>query len=227
MSRRAHENIVAGCVLAFFLAIIVLSFDYSPRARFVPMPVAVLGVILVTIQLVWQNLRSPDELHVDVLELLTGHARNADGDGGGAKAAARDADPGARKQLIAFGMVALLLAGFLLLGPIPSILVSRPDGVLPLGEEPCLCCRPHRGRGRGVRIHSPDPAGSQHPAARDRAVYRPLTRRGSHRKASQEGFYHWRKPEHVTSEEHHPGGRRGGSRRRCRCAEPGCRLLRG
>jgi hypothetical protein len=35
----------------------------------------------------------------------------------------RDADSGARKQLIAFGMVALLLAGFLLLGPIPSIFV--------------------------------------------------------------------------------------------------------
>ena len=124
MSRRAQENIVAGCVLAFFLAIIVLSLDYSPRARFVPMPVAVLGAILVTIQLVWQNLRSPDELHVDILELLTGHARKADGDGGGGtKAAARHADPGARKQLIAFGMVALLLAGFLLLGPVPSILV--------------------------------------------------------------------------------------------------------
>jgi hypothetical protein len=123
MSRRIQENIVAGFVLAFLLAIIVLSLDYSPRARFVPMPVAVFGVILVSIQLVWQNLRSPDELHVDVLELLTGRARNADGSGGETKAAARDTGPGIRKQVIAFGMVALLLVGFLLLGPIPSIFV--------------------------------------------------------------------------------------------------------
>ena len=123
MSRRAQENIVAGFVLAFFVAIIVLSLDYSPRARFVPMPVAVLGAMLVTIQLVWQNLRSPDELHVDVLELLTGRARNADKDGDGTTPGARDTAAGTRKQLIAFGMVALLLAGFLLLGPVPSILV--------------------------------------------------------------------------------------------------------
>ncbi|HEX2725146.1 MAG TPA: hypothetical protein VHN20_04930, partial [Beijerinckiaceae bacterium] len=113
MSRRAQENIVAGFVLAFFLAIIVLSLDYSPRARFVPMPVAVFGALLVTIQLVWQNLRSPDELHVDVLELLTGRARNVDADGNVTTAPVRDAGSGVRKQLIAFGMVALLLAGFL------------------------------------------------------------------------------------------------------------------
>ena len=116
MSRRAQENIVAGFVLAFFVAIIVLSLDYSPRARFVPMPVAVLGAMLVTIQLVWQNLRSPDELHVDVLELLTGRARNADKDGDGTTPGARDTAAGTRKQLIAFGMVSLVVATAFVIG---------------------------------------------------------------------------------------------------------------
>jgi hypothetical protein len=119
MSRRAQENIVAGFLLAGFLAIIVLSFDYSPRARFVPLPVAFLGLILVAIQLVWQNIRSPDELHIDILEVLTGQSRDKEGDGATSRAA--PSRTSLVKQLIAFGMVTALLAGFLLLGPIPTI----------------------------------------------------------------------------------------------------------
>jgi hypothetical protein len=122
MSRRAQENLVAAVLLAGFLGIIVMSLDYSPRSRLVPLPMAVLGAILVAVQLVWQNTRSVDELEVDVLEFLTGHSR--------AEAPATQAEPngsrearkrGAGKSFIAFGMVILLLAGFLLLGPIPSI----------------------------------------------------------------------------------------------------------
>jgi hypothetical protein len=120
MTRRAQENIIAGCLLAGFLAIIILSFDYSPRARFVPLPVAILGVILVTIQLVWQNVRSPDELHIDILEVLTGQSRGKDGDGA-STSTAPSRGGGLAKQLIAFGMVVVLLIGFLLLGPIPTI----------------------------------------------------------------------------------------------------------
>jgi hypothetical protein len=124
MSRRAQENLVAGILLAGFIGIIVLSLDYSPRSRLVPLPMAILGAILVTIQLVWQNLRSVDELQVDVLEFLTGHSR------AGSPAAASDQTPAAReeagrtgatKNLVAFAMVAVLLAAFLLLGPIPAI----------------------------------------------------------------------------------------------------------
>jgi len=122
MSRRAQENLIAGILLAGFIGIIVLSLDYSPRSRLVPLPMAVLGAILVTVQLLWQNLRSVDELQVDVLEFLTGHARteraapggNPTPGGGGTKNTAM-------KNVIAFAMVAALLAGFLLLGPVPAI----------------------------------------------------------------------------------------------------------
>jgi Tripartite tricarboxylate transporter TctB family len=135
MSRRAQENLVAGVLLAFFLGIIVLSLGYSPRSRLVPLPMAVLGAILVTVQLIWQNLRSVDELQVDVLEFLTGHSR-AEGpipaaqpgsvgskDAGSPGSLPRkDAKTtGSWKSFVAFGMVAVLLAGFLLLGPIPAI----------------------------------------------------------------------------------------------------------
>jgi len=118
MSRRAQDNIVAAVLLLGFLAVIVMSLDYSPRARFVPLPVAILGAALVALQLVWQNLRSADELNVDVLELLTGQVREkAPRDGAGAP----KGRSGVLKEASAYGAVILLLASFLLLGPIPSI----------------------------------------------------------------------------------------------------------
>jgi hypothetical protein len=122
MSRRAQENLVAAVLLAGFLGIIVMSLDYSPRSRLVPLPMAVLGAILVAVQLVWQNTRSVEELEVDVLEFLTGHSRTeAPGPQAGPNGAGAARKPGAGKSSIAFGMVALLLAGFLLLGPMPSV----------------------------------------------------------------------------------------------------------
>ena len=123
MSRRAQENLIAGILLAGFIGIIVLSLDYSPRSRLVPLPMAVLGAILVTIQLVWQNLRSVDELQVDVLEFLTGQSR-VKSPALGCDQAPIDSgarNTGAMKNVVAFAIVAALLAAFLLLGPIPAI----------------------------------------------------------------------------------------------------------
>jgi hypothetical protein len=122
MSRRAQENIICGVLLAGFVMVIVLSLGYSPRSRLVPLPMAILGAILVAVQLVWQNFRSPDDLKVDVLEFLTGQSRKAE-----EVAAAGDQPsksmgaPSAMKHVVAFAMVALLLAAFMLLGPLPAI----------------------------------------------------------------------------------------------------------
>jgi hypothetical protein len=135
MSRRAQENLVAAVLLFGFLAVIVMSLDYSPRSRFVPLPVAILGVILVSLQLVWQNLRSADELNVDVLELLTGQAREkaAAGSGGSGELKGRG---GLFREASAFGAVALLLASFLLLGPIPSIFLFTAGFLILTGYFP-------------------------------------------------------------------------------------------
>jgi hypothetical protein len=131
MGRRAQENLIALCLLAFFIGIIVLSMDYSPRARFVPLPMAVLGALLVLVQIAWQNTRSIDELQVDVLEMLTGHARSKEEKGN------RTPDPhSAFKHAVAFGMVALLLAGFVLLGPIPSIFLFTAGYLILTGYFP-------------------------------------------------------------------------------------------
>jgi hypothetical protein len=133
MKRLTQENILAIALLAFFVGILVLSLDYSPRARLVPIPISVLGIILLGVQLVWQNLRSPDELHVDMLEFLTRRGinpvENAEADD--APAATKPAEvatpafgpSGFGREVIAFGKVMAFVGLFLLLGPFPSVFI--------------------------------------------------------------------------------------------------------
>ena len=70
MSRRAQENLVGVIVLAVFVVMLYLTFGYSSRARLVPLPVCILGIILAVAQLLWQNLRSADELRVSFLDVF-------------------------------------------------------------------------------------------------------------------------------------------------------------
>ena len=71
MSKRAQENIVASLFLFFFIAMIIISFDYGPRARMVPVPIAAVSAIIMLLQMYLMNFRKEIELNVDVAELLT------------------------------------------------------------------------------------------------------------------------------------------------------------
>lgn len=123
MSRRLQENIVILFLLAFFVAVLLTSFGYGPRARLVPVPIAILGIVLTLFQFAWQNLRAADTLNIDLLEVLTRRGRNPD------VVAGSDAEPPAakppgtdgRRMAVAFGMVALFVAMIIAIGPIPSI----------------------------------------------------------------------------------------------------------
>lgn len=117
MSRRAQENIVAILILGIFLAVIVASLQYGPRARMVPLPIASLGVLLCIAQLVWQNLRPAAELQVDVLEFLTRRQQKSESE---AEAAVETEDRWGREAL-ALALVGLLIALFVLIGPMPAI----------------------------------------------------------------------------------------------------------
>ncbi|UCH74804.1 MAG: tripartite tricarboxylate transporter TctB family protein [Rhodospirillales bacterium] len=130
MSRRAQENILACLLMAFFVGVLVLSLGYSPRARLVPVPISVLGILLLSAQLVWQNLRSPDELHVDMLEFLTRRGGRPKDDAGNADDEAADQGAAAApppsqfgREVLAFAKVAGFVAMFLLLGPFPSVFI--------------------------------------------------------------------------------------------------------
>lgn len=119
MSRRMQENLAALLILAVLLGVIYLSLDYGPRARMVPLPVAILGVILVVIQLVLQNARSRDDLQVDLLRVITKQGE----DEIAPAPSAEIADPIVStrgREAKAFAMVAIFLALVLLVGPIPA-----------------------------------------------------------------------------------------------------------
>ena len=130
MSRRTQENILAGALLCFFVGVLVLSLDYGPRARLVPIPISVLALILLAGQIVWQNLRPADELHVDMLEFLTrrgikpGGNDESDPEPAGNAAAdvpgAPDATTGFGREAFAFAKIMIFVALFLALGPFPA-----------------------------------------------------------------------------------------------------------
>ena len=118
MSRRAQENLAAIVLLAAFAGVIVLCQDFGPRARMIPLPLAILGAALTLIQLVWQNLGSTDQLQ---MEMITVERPDT---------AVKSAAPGQpkslektswRKEAGAFAIVGVLLALVLLLGPVPAV----------------------------------------------------------------------------------------------------------
>jgi Tripartite tricarboxylate transporter TctB family len=133
MSRRVQENLVAAILLLLFAGVLIASFDYGPRARLVPVPIAIIGILLTAAQLVWQNLRGADELHVDVLELVAGRdgssrRKAAQSEAGGSAAHSLGA------QAKAFAIVGALLALFLVLGPVPAIFVFSAGYFILSGE---------------------------------------------------------------------------------------------
>lgn len=141
MSRRLQENIIALLLLGAFVAVIVASMDYSFRARMVPLPMAVLGCILVLIQLAWQNLRPVDELQLDMFEFITG--RTAEEEPAAVQAAMEHevaSTPDAPKrtalrEFIVVGVVALLLALFFLIGPVPATFVFTAGYLVMTGKH--------------------------------------------------------------------------------------------
>ena len=131
MSRRAQENLVGVIVLAVFLVMLYLTFGYSSRARLVPLPVCILGIILAAAQLLWQNLRSADELRVSFLDVFgsrgaikTPTAAPQAGSGP-VQPQSTEVDvtrkPGG--ELSAFGIIAILLALVFVVGPLPSVFI--------------------------------------------------------------------------------------------------------
>jgi len=91
MSRRVQENIVAGLLLCIFVGYIIMCLGFGPNARLVPLPMAIFGFILVAAQIIRQNLGSTD------------------------------AGQGSRRELWAFGGVAIFVCLIALLGPIVAV----------------------------------------------------------------------------------------------------------
>jgi len=119
MSRRAQENLIAAVLLALFAGVIWLAQDFGPRARMIPLPLAVFGIVLTVIQIVWQNWRSTDELHMEMIEVeAPGELPKPEGE---AAAAPGKKQVGWRQEAGALGIVGALLALIYLVGIIPAV----------------------------------------------------------------------------------------------------------
>jgi len=118
MSRRVQDNLAAAVILAIFAIAIVLSLDFGPRARMIPLPLALFGAVLTVVQLLWQNLRSTAELQIDLIAVT--RPRGAPET---AEAKPAQARPSWRREAGAYAIVALLLALTLSLGPVPAAFV--------------------------------------------------------------------------------------------------------
>jgi hypothetical protein len=120
MSRRVQENLAAAALLALFAGVIWLCQDFGPRARMIPLPLAVFGIVLTVIQILWQNLRSTEELHMDMIQVRT--PGDAARPAAGIQAASQ---PGKRvtwrQEAGALGIVGTLLALILATGIIPAV----------------------------------------------------------------------------------------------------------
>ena len=121
MSRRTQENIAVLVFIAAFIGVIVLSLDFGPRARLIPLPLASFGLILALIQLVWQNLGSTDALKMDMIRVDKPKVIEPAAE----DIAAREqpAEPTAGKRVAAYAIVAGLLALILAFGPMPAVFV--------------------------------------------------------------------------------------------------------
>ena len=138
MSRRAQENIVGVVVLGIFLVMLYLTFGYSSRARLVPLPVCIIGIILAVAQLVWQNLRAGDDLRVNILDVVgptAGRAAVTQPE----PATEQKAAPFRKSEMSAFIIVLLLLAMVSVIGPLPSVFLFTA-GYLALTRH----CSPER-----------------------------------------------------------------------------------
>ncbi len=115
LSRRAQENIVAGVLLGFFSGVIWLTQDFGPRARMIPYPLAIFGIVLTAMQILWQNLRSTDELQMDMISVqpIGGLAEPAPAE------SARKTTW--RHELGAMGIVGALVGLIFLAGILPAV----------------------------------------------------------------------------------------------------------
>ena len=141
MKRLFRKNIVEIIILGIFIAAIVASLNYSPRARLVPLTISVIGALLIIGQIVLQNLRVDQDLHVDLLAILTTKkgavgATTSQQAGISSLPKTEKKGPSIRRELTAFGLIGLLLVLFVVFGPIPAIFLFIAGFFIGTGQYP-------------------------------------------------------------------------------------------
>lgn len=114
MSRHAQENLVSVLLLAVFACVIALCQDFGPRARMIPLPLAIFGIVLTLIQLAWHNLGSPETLQMDMIEVRAPDASEPE------PVTTPVEKPSWLREIAAFAMVLGLIAMVFAVGMMPA-----------------------------------------------------------------------------------------------------------
>lgn len=121
MSRRAQENIVAGLLLGIFAGYMIMCLEFGPNARLVPLPMSILGFILVATQIIRQNLGSPEGRPFGLYDLLRGASLTGEADVDKAVTPDIETEQDSQRELLAFGCVVIFVCLITLLGPIVAV----------------------------------------------------------------------------------------------------------
>lgn len=125
MSRRAREILAASFFLLLFAFIGWLTLDFGPRARLIPLPLAIVGCALALLQIV-MTLANPEGLGrmkmIEVEESALPPVNAADG------VATKDASllvqqPERRHEWVAYAVVVGFCAMILMVGPVIAMFV--------------------------------------------------------------------------------------------------------
>lgn len=117
MSRHAQENMASALLLALFIGVIVLCQDFGPRARMIPLPLAVFGIVLTLIQLAWHNLGSTDELQMNMISVK---APETPVEG---EQPVVEKNTSWQKEAGAYGIIALLVILIFAVGLMPTVFI--------------------------------------------------------------------------------------------------------
>ena len=119
MSRHAQENLVSAVLLAVFAGVIILCQDFGARARMIPLPLAIFGIVLTLIQLAWHNLGSTRDLQMEMISVQTPTGVESVA----APESKAEEAPSWRREAGAYGIVGALLALVFLTGIMPAVFV--------------------------------------------------------------------------------------------------------
>lgn len=119
MSRHAQENLISVFLIALFAMVIYLCQDFGPRARLIPLPLAVFGILLCVAQLAWHNLGRDDAPPAEMISVDTAAiTANAEGQ---PRTERTEEQLGQWGETGAYLIVALLVAMIFTVGIFPTV----------------------------------------------------------------------------------------------------------
>ncbi len=138
MTRKLQENLVSAVMLLIFGGVLWLCQDFGPRARLIPQPLAVFGIVLTLIQLLWHNMGRDETPRMDMISV---DASAIPGSGDGQPRTERTEEQlGRWGEAGAFAIVGLLLALVFTLGIFPAVFLFTAAYLILSGY-----CTPLRG----------------------------------------------------------------------------------